>query len=232
MKTAQIKLPVLAACLVATAISGCQTKTMTPVTYFPDNRANSPGISSLDGSASDTVPEALPDALINTETEIVEVQTLPTEPTTVSLPVRSVESPESASLRTEGALPRRLIYGDYLLDDSAFKSDIVYFEFDRSDLRAAELTKVEEVAVILRAKVNNAVLIDGHCDERGTEEYNRSLGERRALTIRETLISLGISPDRIHTRSMGEDAPAVTGRSENAYSRNRRGEFALLIPRG
>jgi peptidoglycan-associated lipoprotein len=76
-----------------------------------------------------------------------------------------------------------------------------------------------------------ALLVEGHCDERGTEEYNRSLGERRALALREALASQGVSPMRVTTRSFGEDRPAVPGNNESAYRQNRRGEFVVLTPK-
>ena len=75
-----------------------------------------------------------------------------------------------------------------------------------------------------------AVQVEGHCDERGTEEYNRALGERRALAAREALIGLGIASDRVDTISYGEDKPAVPGHNESAWSKNRRGAFVLLTP--
>ena len=71
------------------------------------------------------------------------------------------------------------------------------------------------------------VEIEGHCDVRGTEEYNRSLGERRALALREELIRLGIEASRVDTISYGEDRPAVAGNDEAAYRKNRRAEFVL-----
>lgn len=73
--------------------------------------------------------------------------------------------------------------------------------------------------------------MDGHCDERGTEEYNRSLGERRAQGIREFLAREGVDASRVRTISFGEDKPVETGHNEAAWSKNRRGEFILLTPR-
>jgi len=120
---------------------------------------------------------------------------------------------------------------DYDMDSSTFSSNTVYFDFDRSNVRSSERVKVEEVALYLQRESRNGVLVDGHCDERGTEEYNRALGERRALSVREYLARLGIDSSRIYTRSFGEDMPADPGQNEAAYSKNRRGEFILLIPR-
>ena len=74
-------------------------------------------------------------------------------------------------------------------------------------------------------------MIEGHCDERGTEEYNRALGERRALSVRDALVGLGVSTDRVRTMSLGEDRPADMGLDDSAFARNRRGEFVLLKPK-
>jgi len=72
--------------------------------------------------------------------------------------------------------------------------------------------------------------VEGHADERGTEGYNLALGERRALSVRDYLINLGISPDRVGTTSFGESDPAELGQNEAAWAANRRAEFVLLLP--
>ena len=115
-------------------------------------------------------------------------------------------------------------------DRERFKNETVYFEFDKSTVRAKEASKVQVVGDYLKANPGQALLVEGHCDERGTEEYNRALGERRALAIREVLMGLGIAGTRIDTRSFGEDQPAVPGHDEAAWAKNRRGEFILLTP--
>jgi peptidoglycan-associated lipoprotein len=115
-------------------------------------------------------------------------------------------------------------------DRERFKSETVYFEYDKSAVRAKESAKVQVVGDYLKANPTHAVLIEGHCDERGTEEYNRALGERRAQAIRDVLMGVGIAPDRIDTVSFGEDKPADPGHDETAWGKNRRGEFILLTP--
>ncbi|HEY3165808.1 MAG TPA: OmpA family protein, partial [Candidatus Binatia bacterium] len=93
--------------------------------------------------------------------------------------------------------------------------------------------KLERVASEMKsAHAGKALRIEGHCDERGTEEYNRSLGERRAQSVREYLVRLGMNPTMIQTISMGEERPAVSGHDEAAWSKNRRGELVLLTPAG
>jgi peptidoglycan-associated lipoprotein len=115
-------------------------------------------------------------------------------------------------------------------DREIFKSDTVHFDYDSSSVKSQEKSKVSAVADYLKANMMDAVEIEGHCDERGTEEYNRSLGERRALALREALVSLGVSADRIDTISYGKDRPADPGHDESAWKQNRRGEFLLETP--
>ncbi|MEC8989073.1 MAG: OmpA family protein [Verrucomicrobiota bacterium] len=122
-------------------------------------------------------------------------------------------------------------FENMLMDRDALAAQTVYFEVDRSEIHPDDLGKVEAVAGILAQDAQNKVLIEGHCDERGTEEYNRALGERRALSVRDALSGLGVSADRVRTMSFGEDRPADPGLNDAAYSRNRRGEFVLLKPK-
>jgi peptidoglycan-associated lipoprotein len=121
-------------------------------------------------------------------------------------------------------------YKNYTPDAEIFKSDTAYFDFDSSVVKSSEKSKVSAVADYVKAHAADAVRVDGHCDERGTEEYNRSLGERRALALREELVSDGVPPDHILTESFGKDKPASQGHDESAWSKNRRGEFILLTP--
>ncbi len=123
-------------------------------------------------------------------------------------------------------------FENYNANRDVFKQYTVYFDFDRSTVKDAERTKIEAVANFLKsAPADNKLLIEGHCDERGTEEYNRALGERRALALREYLTNLGVGAEKIRTISYGEDRPAVPGNDESAWSKNRRGEFLLLTPK-
>jgi peptidoglycan-associated lipoprotein len=113
-------------------------------------------------------------------------------------------------------------------DAAALKADIVYFDYDSSVVKSDEKSKVAAVADYLKGNPGVAVRIEGNCDERGTEEYNRSLGERRALAVREELAGLGIDPSRVDTISYGKDRPADTGHTEAAHAKNRRDEFVVL----
>jgi len=111
-----------------------------------------------------------------------------------------------------------------------FATETVFFDFDKSNIKASELPKIRAVADAMKSTPGNAVKVEGHCDERGTEEYNRSLGERRALSVREQLVQFGLNPEMVPTISYGEDRPADPGHNEGAWARNRRGEFILLTP--
>jgi peptidoglycan-associated lipoprotein len=122
-------------------------------------------------------------------------------------------------------------FENMLMDVDSLKEQTVYFDFDDFTVKRTEVAKVEAIAADLKEKPENKLLIDGHCDERGTPEYNRGLGERRALSVRSQLVELGIRPERIRTRTWGFDRPADPGHNDAAYSKNRRAEFILLLPK-
>jgi len=101
----------------------------------------------------------------------------------------------------------------------------VYFDFDSSALRADAMAILQANAEKIKQAPGVPIQIEGHCDERGTQEYNVALGERRALAVRDYLIKLGISGDRLLTISYGEEMPADPGHNEAAWAKNRRCEF-------
>jgi peptidoglycan-associated lipoprotein len=201
-----IKLSLLLALTLAAtlaAATGCKGKSGSkPVTGLPGRTAAATGPGT--GTGTGTGPEqaaSLPPSGQN--------------PTGAPLATNPFEQPSRAGL--EGMTP----------DRETLKNYTVYFEFDRSAVRQSEQPKVQAVANVLKNQPDTKLQIEGHCDERGTEEYNRSLGERRALALREFLINLGIDGNRIYTVSFGEDKPAVQGHNEEAWAKNRRGEFIL-----
>jgi peptidoglycan-associated lipoprotein len=102
---------------------------------------------------------------------------------------------------------------------------IVYFDYDSSALRPDALAILRENAEKIKQVPGAIIQVAGHCDERGSAEYNIALGERRALAVREHLIQLGVSGDRLVTISFGEEMPAVEGHTEAAWRYNRRAEF-------
>ena len=103
----------------------------------------------------------------------------------------------------------------------------VFFGYDSSELDAAGRAAVEANAAVLAQNPLWVISIEGHCDSRGTPEYNLALGERRAYAVRDHLVNLGISPDRVQTISYGEEFPFVPGETEDAWAANRRAHFVV-----
>jgi peptidoglycan-associated lipoprotein len=145
------------------------------------------------------VPDRGPSTVPSTPPrEEVEPERFPTEP-----PVRDNDLPANASAGL----------------------DTVYFQFDSSELTPEAQATLRENATWLKGNSSVDIVVGGHCDERGTIEYNIALGERRANTVREYLTSLGVPRDRIRIVSYGEERPAEAGHSETAWMKNRRAEF-------
>lgn len=207
MKTAKFFTFLLLAIAVTAGVTGCKKTPKSPTPLFSRTGA-APGTNSPGGieNAAPIVPG-------------------PGETDSTVIP-RSTNPDGSSPL---AARPGDLSNFDQ--DRETFRQDTVYFEYDKYNVQAEEMGKVENVANFLKGQSTLAVLVEGHCDERGTPEYNRALGERRALSVREALINLGVNGDRVHTTSYGEDQPVESGQSEAAYARNRRGEFVLLRPK-
>ena len=100
--------------------------------------------------------------------------------------------------------------------------DRVFFGYDSSDLDSDALELLQDQVAWLKQNSDVSVSIEGHCDERGTREYNLALGEKRAQAVKNYLIGLGISPDRVSTISYGKERPAVVGSNDGAWAQNRR----------
>ena len=120
--------------------------------------------------------------------------------------------------------------GSQVEDRDMFLAQMVHFEFDSSAVRPGDLSKVEIVAQYMIQNPTHSLLIEGHCDERGAEDYNLSLGERRALAVVDELLRYGVAPNRLRTTSYGEKIPITNGLTEADFAQNRRGEFVLLKP--
>ena len=121
-------------------------------------------------------------------------------------------------------------FANYTRDETKFEADIVHFAYDSSVIRSGEKSKISDVASFMKSNPEDALEVQGHCDERGTDQYNYALGERRALAVREALIADGVPGDKIMTVSFGRSRPIDTGHSDAAHARNRRGMFILLTP--
>lgn len=106
-------------------------------------------------------------------------------------------------------------------------TDIVFFEYDSDEITQNAEQKLDAKAAVLRANPGVRLRIEGHCDQRGSTEYNLALGQRRAEAVRAYLVNLGIDGSRLSTLSYGKEKPLEEGDSEEAYSRNRRAEFSV-----
>jgi peptidoglycan-associated lipoprotein len=120
-------------------------------------------------------------------------------------------SPESASI-TPGSQEDLIVN----------VGDRVFFNYDSSDLDSDAQELLQDQVAWLKQYSDTSVIVEGHCDERGTREYNLALGEKRAQSVKNYLISLGISSDRISTISYGKERPAVVGSNDGAWAQNRR----------
>ena len=105
--------------------------------------------------------------------------------------------------------------------------DRVFFDFDKSELKPEARRTIEALAAWMNNYPAATITIEGHCDERGTREYNLALGERRSNAVQDYLLALGISANRLRTISYGKERPAVLGSNEEAWAQNRRGVFAV-----
>ena len=113
-------------------------------------------------------------------------------------------------------------------DEKIFEAYRVQFDYDSAVIKSSEKSKIAAVADHLKANPAAGVEVEGHCDERGTDQYNYSLGEQRALAAREELIRLGVNGAHVMTKSYGRSRPIDTGHSDESHARNRRDQFVLL----
>lgn len=126
-------------------------------------------------------------------------------------PPTPIEQPGEAEVR----------YSDW---QAVMEVKTIYFDFDSSDLKEEARDGLKENAEYLKNNADLNILVEGHCDERGTIEYNLALGQRRAMVVRDYYISLGLPGSRIGTISYGEEKPVDPGHSEAAWAKNRRAE--------
>jgi len=146
----------------------------------------------------------------------------PTAPTAPPAPRELVSEPVPVPVREEAVAVSSL-------DDLNRTSPLqpVFFGLDSSELDAAAQTVLNENAAVLKKHTSWEVTVEGHCDERGTAEYNLPLGERRAGAARAYLISLGVPAGQIHIVSYGKEFPFDPGHNEAAWSKNRRAHFVI-----
>ncbi|MGE0353801.1 MAG: peptidoglycan-associated lipoprotein Pal [Gemmatimonadales bacterium] len=103
----------------------------------------------------------------------------------------------------------------------------IHFDFDKSDIMAGDMSNLDRKAAILMANPDLRIRIAGNCDERGSDEYNLALGNRRAAAAKRYLVNKGVSADRIETISYGEERPVAMGQTEDAWAQNRRDDFEI-----
>jgi len=106
-------------------------------------------------------------------------------------------------------------------------ASIIHFDLDKSNIRSDDMGALDQKVAILQANPDLRIRVGGHCDERGSDEYNLALGNRRAQAAKQYLVSHGIDASRIETQSWGEERPLVDGHDESAWSQNRRAEFEV-----
>jgi peptidoglycan-associated lipoprotein len=158
-----------------------------------------------------------PEATASAEPEPAEPAepTVPEEDTTMVADDFGQDSIETAEL------------GDAEIERVQGELDTIYFQFDSYELTEEQRSLLRRNAAVIQQHETLSVRVEGHCDERGTIEYNLALGERRASVVRDYLVSLGVEAGRIRIVSYGEERPADPGKDEEAWSQNRRAEFRL-----
>lgn len=116
-----------------------------------------------------------------------------------------------------------------LSDQEFFEKRIhdVFFDYDLSEIRSDQLATAEHNAQALKERPNLRVIIEGHCDERGSEKYNLALGDKRANMVKAFLVEKGVPADRIDTTTLGKERPFDSGHNEESWAKNRRGHFVL-----
>jgi peptidoglycan-associated lipoprotein len=162
------------------------------------------------------------------------ITTLPTEPgPTTFQPGPTIYPPENPNVKPTTGIPEgdQSLYQGMVQDRAALAAYTIHFAYDSSVIRSSEQASLQSVAQALAADPSTKLLVEGNCDERGTDEYNRSLGERRALAAREALAKLNVDPMRVFTRSYGKDKPVDPGHDNAAWEKNRRDDFVLLHPK-
>ena len=143
----------------------------------------------------------------------------------VSIPMEDIEL---AALRGEDIpLLEQPDLGSFVEPNQPDIFQDIRFDYNKADIRAGEREILNGIAGWASDNMHYQIMIEGHCDERGSNEYNLALGEQRALSVRRYLVSLGVEPGRLYTISYGEERPVDSGHSESAWSKNRRAHFLI-----
>lgn len=156
-------------------------------------------------------------------------QVSPAESTTYTLTAKGEGGTQTATARVtvNAPPPPPPPPAQNLTDEQMFSQNIkdIYFDYDKSDIRADQQTSIQSDVAFLQQHPNIAFTIEGHCDERGSTEYNLALGDSRASSVKNALVAGGIGADRIKTVSFGKEKPFCTESNEACWQQNRRGHF-------
>ena len=117
--------------------------------------------------------------------------------------------------------------GEVIKEAERFENEMIHFDFDKSNLRPDAQEILQRKADYLQRNPNLKVIVEGHCDERGTTEYNLALGDRRANSAKAFLVNLGVADSRLTTISYGEERPLDPASNDAAWAKNRRGQFVI-----
>jgi peptidoglycan-associated lipoprotein len=145
-------------------------------------------------------------------------------------PTERVPEPTDITVTPDGSGPDGAAVSVEEMNRRGYLKD-VFFDLDRSDVRSDQRELLEQNAGWMRKRPEVRIIIEGHCDERGTAQYNMALGERRAQTVTDFLVALGITPSRIQVMSYGKERPFSRGHDDNAWAQNRRAHFAVSAAR-
>jgi peptidoglycan-associated lipoprotein len=152
----------------------------------------------------------------------------PTESTTYTLSAKGPGGTQTATARvTLNAPPPPPPPPSNLTEEQMFAQNVkdIYFDYDKSDIRSTEQASIQADAAFLQQHSGITFTVEGHCDERGSTEYNLALGDNRASAVKNALVSAGIPADRIKTVSFGKEKPFCTESNETCWQQNRRGHF-------
>lgn len=211
MKLAKLAYPLAVGLILSLTVVGCK-KGLDKTTNIPSQKTGAPTESATgprDPGSSGTVPPRTTDT---------------------GTGVTGITTPPDGGIKGAG-IPQGPGHIGWNENHEAFAAQTVHFDFDQSNVKKSEVGKLEEVARRMKGEFQGKALrIEGHCDERGTEEYNRALGDKRALSVREKLVALGLDAGILDTITFGEEKPADTGHTEAAWGKNRRAELILLSP--
>ena len=141
--------------------------------------------------------------------------------------VKKPEEPKPAPQPQVKQAPQKVEEKVAELNESALET--IYFDFDKSDIKADQRDRMNRNARLLNDNKTVKIRLEGNCDERGTNEYNMALGDRRANSVRQFLMDYGISDSQITTISYGEERPIDPGHNEDAWAKNRRCEFKITL---